>query len=89
MGSNLQSSLIGDFPLNCIRLKIREIFIMVVSLGKSSFKLDEDLVSIALESVIGGFCGKLKVSYLRDMIFSFCVANKSVGFQIFQLKKQW
>jgi hypothetical protein len=44
-------------------------FIMVVSFGRSSFKLCEDLVSIALESVIGGLCGSLKVSLLNERVF--------------------
>jgi hypothetical protein len=57
-------------------------FIIVVSFGRSSFKLCEDIVSIALESVIGGLCGSLKASLLSERVFSFCVANKDVGFHI-------
>jgi hypothetical protein len=62
-------------------------FIMIVYFGRSSFKLCEDLVSISLESIIGGLCGSLKVSLLNERVFSFCVANKDVGFHILQLKK--
>jgi hypothetical protein len=40
-------------------------FTMVVSFGRANFKLEEDLVGIALESVIGGYCGNFKVSLLR------------------------
>ena len=41
-------------------------FIMVVSFGRASFKLHDTSVGIALEAVIGGYCGQLKVSLLND-----------------------
>jgi hypothetical protein len=62
-------------------------FTMVVSFGRAKFKLDEDLVSIALEAVIGGLCGDLKVSIIRERVFSFCVSSKDVGFHILKLKR--
>jgi hypothetical protein len=61
-------------------------FIMVVSFGRASFKLDESSVSIALEAATGGFSGDLKVSLLCDRVFSFCVSTKSVGFHLFNLR---
>jgi hypothetical protein len=61
-------------------------FTMVVSFGRSSFKLVEDNVGIALEAVVGGYCGEIKVSLIRDRVFSFCVANKSVGFHVAKLR---
>ena len=36
-------------------------FLMVVSFGRAAFRLDEDTVSLALESVIVGYCGQLQV----------------------------
>jgi hypothetical protein len=36
---------------------------------------------------VGGLCGSLKVSLLRERAFSFCVANKDVGFHILKLRK--
>jgi hypothetical protein len=57
-------------------------FTMVVSFGRANFKLEEDLVSIALEAVIGALCSELKVSIIRDRVFSFCVSRKDVGFHI-------
>jgi hypothetical protein len=62
-------------------------FIMVLAFGRATFKLDEDLVGIALEAAIGGFCGQLKVSLLLDRVFSFAVSSKEVGFHILKLKK--
>jgi hypothetical protein len=44
------------------------------------------MVGLALEAAVGGLCGLLKVSLLRDRVFSFCVASKAVGFQILNLK---
>jgi hypothetical protein len=58
----------------------------VVSFGRSSFKLVEDNVGIALEAAVGGYCGEIKVSRIRDRVFSFCVANKSVGFHVAKLR---
>jgi hypothetical protein len=49
--------------------------------------MEEDLVSIALEAAIGGSCGNFKVSLIKDRVFSFCVANKNVGFHILKLRR--
>ena len=57
---------------------------MVVAFGRTSFKLDEDSATVALESITGGRCDSLKVSSLRDRVFSFTVANKHVGFLLTQ-----
>jgi hypothetical protein len=62
-------------------------FIMVVSFGRASFKLEDDSVGIALEAVLGGFCGQLKASLIRYRVFSFCVSCKDVGFHILKLRK--
>jgi hypothetical protein len=57
---------------------------MVVSFGRPSFRLSEDSVALALEASLGGYYGLLRVSLLRERVFSFAVANKSVGFHIIQ-----
>ena len=57
-------------------------FIMVVSFARSSFRLDEDNVGLSLEAALGGYCSSLKVSCLRDRVFSFHVSCKDVGFFI-------
>jgi hypothetical protein len=57
---------------------------MVVSFDRASFRLSEDMVAIALESAIGGLCDELKVSILRDRVFSFTVSSKQIGFLIYQ-----
>jgi hypothetical protein len=61
-------------------------FTMVVSFGRASFRLDESVVGIALEAATGGFSGDLKVSLLRDKVFSFSVSCKSIGFHLFNLR---
>src|SRR4051812_41147012 len=55
-------------------------FTLVVSFVRTSFKLTEDSAAVALESITGGRCDALKVSILRDRVFSFTVSNKKVGF---------
>ncbi|KAK1664301.1 hypothetical protein QYE76_052460 [Lolium multiflorum] len=62
-------------------------FLMVVAFGRATFKLEEDLVGIALEAAIGGICGQLKVSMIQDRVFSFTVSSKEVGFHILKLRK--
>jgi hypothetical protein len=61
-------------------------FTMVVSFGRTNFQLSEDSASIALEAAIGGFCGSLKVSSLRERVYYFLVSNKQVGFDVLNLK---
>jgi hypothetical protein len=39
-------------------------FLMVVSFGRASFRLEEDSVSLALEAATGGFCGQLRVCHI-------------------------
>jgi hypothetical protein len=62
-------------------------FLMVDSFGRANFCMEEDLISIALESVIGGFCGELKVALIKDRVFYFCVSTKEVGFHILKLRR--
>ena len=45
-------------------------FLMVVSFARACFRLDEDTVGLALEAVIGGFFGSLRVKLLHDRVFS-------------------
>jgi hypothetical protein len=71
----------------CIPLLILAIFLMVVAFGRSNFQMEEDLVSIALEAAIASSCGNLKVSLIKNRVFSFCVADKNVGFHILKLRK--
>jgi hypothetical protein len=61
-------------------------FTLVVSFGRANFHLSEDSAGIALEAAIGGFCGSLKVSILRERVFSFVVSSKQVGFHILNLR---
>jgi hypothetical protein len=61
-------------------------FTMVVCFGRTSFRLSEDSASIALEAAIGGFCGSLKVSSLRERVYFFVVSSKQVGFDVLNLR---
>ena len=62
-------------------------FTMVAAFGRTSFKLSEDSAAVALEFITGGQCDALKVSSLRDRVFSFTVANKKVGFLLTNRRK--
>ena len=61
-------------------------FIMVVSFGRSRFKLDCDIVGIALQAATGGYCDDLKVACLDNRTFSFNVSCMQVDFQVYKLK---
>ncbi|KAM0871397.1 hypothetical protein ACQ4PT_039415 [Festuca glaucescens] len=61
-------------------------FLLVVSFGRSKFKLDEFSVSLALESCIGGLADDLSVLQLDERVFRFSVSSKQVGFLIYSLK---
>jgi hypothetical protein len=61
-------------------------FTMAVSFGRASFRLDEDMVSLALEAAIGAHSGDIKVSLICDRVFPFTVAFKAIGFHILKLR---
>jgi hypothetical protein len=61
-------------------------FKMVVSFGRAAFRLTEDIVAVALEAAIGGYCGSLQVTMLSERVFSFVVASKQVGFYILKTR---
>src|SRR4051812_8700573 len=62
-------------------------FTMVAAFGRTSFKLTEDSAAVALESITGGRCDALKVSILRDRVFSFTLANNKIGFLLTDRRK--
>ena len=64
----------------------RDGFKMVVSFGRTSFRLTVDSASLALEAATGGFCDDLLVSQIHDRVFSFRVSSKEVGFRLFAKK---
>ena len=61
-------------------------FVMVVDFARATFRMEEDWISLALEAVIGGFCGMLKVQLIKERAFSFRVASKQVGFHVLKLR---
>jgi hypothetical protein len=86
-GSNFAKDVMCKFACSVRPCNSSGNFTMLVSFGRANFKLEEDLVSIALEAAIGGFCRELKTSILRERVFSFCVASKEVGFYIAKLRR--
>ena len=55
-----------------------EIFTMVVSFGRHSFRLYEDSVAADLEAAIGGSGIDLMVFLIKDKVFGFQVSCKAV-----------
>ena len=63
-----------------------EIFTMVVSFGRHSFRLNEDSVAAALEAAIGGSGIDLMVFLIKDKVFGFQVSCKAVAMIIISLR---
>ena len=59
---------------------------MVVSFGRSKFKLDVLSVGLALESCLGGSPDDMLVVQLSERVFRFSVASKAVGFLVNSLR---
>lgn len=61
-------------------------FILVASFGRSSIRLNEDSVSLILQSCLGGVASDFRVLHLSDYMFRFSVSSKSVGLMVYKLK---
>jgi hypothetical protein len=61
-------------------------FLLAISFGRATFKLNEDSVSLALESCIGGLCDDLCVIQLSDRVFRFLVSTRYVGFLVYAMR---
>lgn len=64
---------------------LREFF-FVASFGRSRFRLTENVVSLLLQSCLGGNAFAFKVIQLYSLGFKFSVASKDVGFFIYNLR---
>jgi hypothetical protein len=54
----------------------RREFLLVISFGRSKFKLDIHTVSIVLQACFGGIASRFHVKLLRDRTFRFSVASR-------------
>jgi hypothetical protein len=61
-------------------------FFLVVTFGRSAIRLNEDSVSLILQSCLGGVAKDFKVAHPSRMCFRFLVFSKSVGFLVYNLK---
>jgi hypothetical protein len=62
-------------------------FLMLTAFRRSSFRLTEESVSMALHSVIGGSPGGFHIFCIKPCHFQFSVASKAVGFLVRALKR--
>jgi hypothetical protein len=65
----------------------RREFLLVVSFGRASFKLDIHMVGLALQSCFGGLASKFHVKFSSERVFRFSVASRSVGFEMYNTGK--
>jgi hypothetical protein len=59
--------------------------VLVVSFGRCKLQLSQSSVGEMLQAVFGGHASAFEVSLLNDRVFSFVVASKFVGFQVYKL----
>jgi hypothetical protein len=62
-------------------------FFLVAAFGRTNFKLDIHTVSLSLQSCFGGSSSLFQVCNLRERVFRFSVASRSVGFEIYNSGK--
>lgn len=62
-------------------------FFLLTSFGHSTFRLDEDVVSLILRLVLGGVARDFCVVHQAEWMFRFSVVSKSVGLMIHRLEK--
>jgi hypothetical protein len=70
---------VGDFR--------RREFLLLISFGRSKFKLDIHTVSVVLQACFGGIASRFHVKILKDRTSRFSVASRSVGFHIYNIGK--
>lgn len=58
----------------------------MVSVGRCKFRLCENIVSLLIQSAIGGNASSFSVLCLGDRVFQFSVASKEVGLFIYKLR---
>jgi hypothetical protein len=88
-GVSFQAACKSNFghPITPANASHRRAFLLVVSFGRASFKLDIHTVAIALQSCFGGIASSFKVKHLRDRSYQFSVASTTVGFEIYNESK--
>jgi hypothetical protein len=74
-------------PVNFFEGPRRREFFLVISFGRSRFRLNIHTVGVVLQACFGGLASLFKVKFLRDRTFKFSVASKSVGFSIYNQSK--
>ncbi|TVU08508.1 hypothetical protein EJB05_41913, partial [Eragrostis curvula] len=62
-------------------------FFLLATFRRSTFRLTEDSVGLALQSCLGGSAAGFHVKFLSDRHYRFSVASKAVGFHVYQLKQ--
>lgn len=61
-------------------------FFLVISVGRCSFRLNEESVGKILQVAISGLVADFRLLQLHDRVFQFFVSSKHVGFHIYNLK---
>lgn len=57
-------------------------FILVAEFSRTKLRINNDLVSLIIQSCFGGHASRFKVSCLQNWSFKFSVSSKDVGFAI-------
>ncbi|KAJ1288605.1 hypothetical protein BS78_02G100600 [Paspalum vaginatum] len=71
-------------PINVPPLAHHLGFLLVVSFGRSKYRLTEESVGSLLQATIGGSADLFRVLYLSDRVFRFSVSSSQVGFEVYK-----
>ena len=85
-GNSFRSEVKASFGTTVHPLGKANHFLLVVSFGRSNFRLSDESVGLALESCLGGSAADLAVHLLRDRVYRFLVSSRQVGFMVLALK---
>uniref|UniRef100_A0A0E0HZU4 DUF7597 domain-containing protein n=1 Tax=Oryza nivara TaxID=4536 RepID=A0A0E0HZU4_ORYNI len=81
-----QCRLLHGTPVHSSSFYCSRPFKLVVDVSRSTFRLEESSVALALRACLGGSPAGFLVKHLNDRCYTFCVCNKSVGLWIYNLR---
>ncbi|TVU06696.1 hypothetical protein EJB05_49921, partial [Eragrostis curvula] len=87
-GTGVQSAILERFgsPVNFKPASGQSEFILVASIGRCAYRLNEETVGFILQATIGGIAADFRTSQLDDRLFRFSVSSKQVGLHIYNLQ---
>lgn len=77
----------GRFGASVSPVSLLASFHLVISLSRSSLRVNSDTIALMLQASLGGTAADFQVLWLKNWCFRFTVSSKQVGFMINKLRK--